>query len=69
MVNAIRGTQIPTEENAIAFWQEICKSPRGENPGIDNDEQKDPHFNTLAGDPNIFYLSSQREGSGQRNVR
>jgi hypothetical protein len=68
MANVIPGTEIPSKENVKTFWQNICKSPRSNNPCIDNDGQRDQPFNTLASDPNIFYLSSQREGLGQRNV-
>lgn len=68
MANVIPGTQIPSKENVMTFWQNICKSPRSNNPCIDNYGQRDQPFNTLASDPNIFYLSSQREGPGLRNV-
>jgi hypothetical protein len=68
MANVIPGTQIPTEDNVKTFWKNICKLPRDENPSINNDGQKDQIFNTIIGDANIFYLSSQREGSGERKV-
>jgi hypothetical protein len=64
----ILGTSIPTTDNVETFWKNICKLPRDENPSINNDGQKDQTFNTMIHDPNIFYLSSQREGSGERKV-
>jgi hypothetical protein len=69
MANVIPGIQIASEENVITFWQNICYSPRRYNPCIDNDGQRDQSFNTFTDDPNIFYLSSQREGPGQRKVQ
>ena len=63
------GTQIPTMDNVKTFWKNICKLSRDENPSINNDGQKDQTFNTIIGDANTFYLSSQREGSSQRKVR
>jgi hypothetical protein len=68
MANLIPGTQVPSEENVITFWTNICKSPRSNNPCIDNDGKRDQPFNALTDDPSIFYLSSQREGPGERGV-
>jgi hypothetical protein len=67
MGSLIPGTQVPSEENVITFWTNICKSPRSDNPCIDNDGKRDQPFN-LRLDPSIFYLSSQREGPGKREV-
>jgi hypothetical protein len=58
--------QVPSEGNVKIFWQKICELPRDENPSINNNGGKDQNFNSLIGDDTIFYLSSQREGPGQR---
>jgi hypothetical protein len=68
MANLIPGTQVPSEENVMTFWTNICNLPRSNNPCIDNDGRRDQPFNALTGDSNIFYLSSQREGPGERKV-
>jgi hypothetical protein len=69
MANVYPGTEIPSEENVKTYWKNICSLPRDNNPSIDNDGERDQPFNTLVKDPNIFYLSSQREGTGQRKVK
>ena len=69
MANVYPGTEIPSAENVKTFWKNICNLPRDNNPSIDNDGERDQPFNTLVEDPDIFYLSSQREGTGQRKVK
>jgi hypothetical protein len=56
----------PSPEIVKTFWRQICELPRNENPSINNPGEKDQNFNSLIGDPAIFYLSSQREGPGER---
>jgi hypothetical protein len=68
MANLIPGTQVASEENVIRFWKNICNVPRDENPCIDNNGERDQPFNDIAKGPSIFYLSSQREGPGVRQV-
>ena len=68
MANLIPGTQVPSEENVMKFWTNICNLPRGNNPCIDNDGRRDQPFNNITKDPDVFYLSSQREGPGLRVV-
>jgi len=69
MANVYSGTEIPSDENVKTFWENICSLPRDNNPSIDNDGDRDQPFNTLVKDPDIFYLSAQREGTGQRKVK
>ena len=68
MANLIPGTQVPSEENVMKFWTNICNLPRGNNPCINNDGERDQPFNNITKDPDVFYLSSQREGPGLRRV-
>jgi hypothetical protein len=68
MANLIPGTQTASKENVITFWQSICKEPRVSNPCIENAGDKDHPFNDRVDDLSIFYLSSQREGTGQRSL-
>jgi hypothetical protein len=69
MANVYPRTEIPSDENVKTFWENICSLPRDNNPSIDNNGERDQPFNTLVKDPDIFYLSSQREGTGQRKVK
>src|SRR5215217_5035957 len=69
MANVYPGTEIPSDENVKTFWENICSLPRDNNPSIDNDGERDQPFNTRVKDSDIFYLSSQREGTGQRKVK
>jgi hypothetical protein len=68
MAKAVPGTRTPTKENVITFWQNICKLPRSKNPCVNNNGGLDQSFNDLVDDRDFFYLSSQREGPGNRTV-